>query len=115
MKTHYKTGNHTVEFESDTQTGLVEQIAAFEEVFSNSACGKCKETNLKWVVRTDREENKYYELRCASCGAKLSFGCNKVGGGMFPQRKFGKSHDKAGEYKPDGGWMKWNPKTEQEE
>lgn len=110
MKTTYTTGNYTVEFDAETQTGLVEQIAAFEEVFANTKCGKCGSENLKWVVRTDKEENKYYELRCADCGAKLSFGCNKKGGGLFPKRK-----DAEGNWKPDSGWMKWNSETKQEE
>lgn len=110
MKTQYKSGNFVVEFEFETQTGLVEQIAAFEEVFANTKCGKCGSENVKWVVRTDKEDNKYYELRCQDCGAKLAFGCNKKGGGLFPKKK-----DAEGNWKPDNGWMKWNKDTQQEE
>ena len=40
------------------------------------------------------------------CGAKLAFGANKKGGGLFPKRK-----DADGNWLPDGGWQKWNPKT----
>ena len=70
MKTQYKTGNYVVEFDAETQTGLVEQISTFEEVFGNTQCGKCNKENLIWVVRTDKDENKYYELKCKDCGAK---------------------------------------------
>jgi hypothetical protein len=52
----------------------------------------------------------YYELRCADCGARLSFGSMKKGGGLFPRRK-----DSEGNWLPDRGWVKWNPKTEKNE
>ena len=45
-------------------------------------------------------------MRCMDCGARLAFGSHKKGGGMFPKRK-----DADGNYLPDRGWQKWNPKT----
>jgi hypothetical protein len=44
------------------------------------------------------------------CGARLSFGVHKKGGGLFPKRK-----DNEGNWLSDNGWVKWNPKTEKAE
>jgi ribosomal protein L40E len=73
-------------------------------VFEETKCGKCGSENLRFVVRTV-DENEYFELRCMDCGAKLAFGSMKKGGGLFPKRKDGDN------WLPDGGWLKWNPKT----
>ena len=111
MKLSYKTGNGriNVEFEADTQKDLFSQISSFQEVFDESLCGKCGSENLKFVVRVV-EENEYFELRCRDCAAKLAFGAHKKGGGLFPKRK-----NKDGDWLPDSGWGKWNPKTKKEE
>tara|TARA_B100000085_G_C18456555_1_gene477107 strand:+ start:298 stop:633 length:336 start_codon:yes stop_codon:yes gene_type:complete len=107
MKLSYTTANNriTAEFEADTHRELFTQISKFQEVFEESKCGKCGSENLKFVVRTV-DDNEYFELRCADCGAKLAFGSMKKGGGLFPKRK-----DADGNWLPDGGWTKWNPKT----
>jgi len=110
MKVTYVTenGRLTVEMDVDTQCSLVQELSRFQEVFEETKCGKCGSENLRWVVRTV-DDNQYYELRCRDCGAKLAFGSHKVGGGLFPKRKDGDT------WLPDNGWMKWNPKTEQNE
>lgn len=106
MKLTYTTNNRriTAEFEADTQRELFAQISKFQEVFEEDKCGKCQGENLKFCVRTV-DDNEYFELRCADCGAKLAFGSMKKGGGLFPKRKDGDS------WLPDGGWQKWNSKT----
>jgi ribosomal protein L40E len=111
MKLTYttKNGRLKVELEGDSQKDLFEAISKFQEVFDETSCGKCASENLRFVVR-NVEDNLYYELRCLDCGARLSFGVHKKGGGLFPKRK-----DNDGKWLPDGGWLKWNPKTEQSE
>jgi ribosomal protein L40E len=111
MKLTYttKNGRLKVELEGDSQKDLFEAISKFQEVFDETSCGKCGSENLRFVVR-NVEDNLYYELRCLDCGARLSFGVHKKGGGLFPKRK-----DNDGKWLPDGGWLKWNPKTEQSE
>ena len=48
------------------------------------------------------EDNDYYEMRCLSCGAALSYGQHKKGGTLFPKRK-----DENGNWLDNGGWQKW--------
>ena len=90
MKVNYKTknGRISVELEGDSQRDIFAEIARFQEVFEETTCGKCGSDNLRFVVR-NVDDNLYYELRCADCGAKLSFGSHKKGGGLFPKRKDG--------------------------
>lgn len=97
-----------VQFDSDTVKDGFTQLSLLQEVFGEGYCGKCKSDELKFVVR-ENEGNEYHELRCMKCSAKLLFGANKKGGGLFPKRKDG---DK---WLPDRGWVKWNPQTKQQE
>jgi DNA-directed RNA polymerase subunit RPC12/RpoP len=111
MKITYTTKNNRIsaEFEGDSPKDLFASIGRFQEVFEEDICGKCGHDHVKFVVRTV-DDNHYHELRCSNCGARLSFGANKKGGGLFPKRK-----DSEGNYLPDSGWVKWNPKTSQNE
>lgn len=105
MKAKFNAGKLTAEFESDTAKDLFAQLASFQEVFGQTKCGKCGSDNVRFVVRTV-DDNEYYELRCADCQARLSFGVMKKGGGLFPKRKDGE-----GNWLPDNGWVKWNSQT----
>ena len=111
MKINYtnSTGRISAEIIADTQVEVFEQLAHFQEIFDESACGKCGSENIRFQVRTV-EDNLYYELRCLDWGAKLAFGTMKKGGSLFPRRK-----DKEGNWLNDRGWVKWNPDTQQEE
>ena len=109
MKISHNIRRTTVELESDTVKDAFAQLSTFQEVFGEDKCGKCGSDNLRFVVR-ENDGNSYYEIRCQECGAKLSFGANKVGGGLFPRRK-----DAEGDWLSDRGWQKWNPKTKKME
>ena len=100
MKVNYKTinGRLSVELEGDSQRDIFQEIARFQEVFEETVCGKCGSDNIRFVVR-NVDDNLYCELRCADCGAKLSFGSHKKGGGLFPKRKDGDN------WLPDRGWV----------
>lgn len=103
MKVQFKANSKLiVEFEADTQRSLFEELASVQEVFGEAVCGKCKSDNVKYVVRQDKEENKYYEMMCQECRAKMMFGCHKRGGTLFSKKKL---DDK---WLPDGGWVKYN-------
>ena len=111
MKVTYTTKNErlTTEIEGDSPRDIFASIAKFQEVFEETTCGKCGSENLRFVVR-NVDDNFYFEIRCMDCGARLAFGSHKKGGGLFPKRK-----DAEGNWLPDNGWVKWNPKTEKNE
>jgi len=100
--------NLWVEFETEqTQAEIFKTLSSVQEVFGQEACGKCKKDDLRFIVRTV-DDNAYHEIRCQNCGAKLAFGANKKGGGLFPKRT--EKNEDTGEtsWLPDGGWMKWD-------
>jgi hypothetical protein len=138
MKTTWKNGNGNVviEFECDNVAEIAQKIVAFQrlepvmlgngkdtelfqalaeldntDVLKAENCGKCGSSNLAFVVRTDDDENKYYEWRCLNkgCFAKLPFGCHKKGGGLFAKRR-----DDSG-YRGSNGWVKFNKEKGVEE
>lgn len=113
MKITYKSrsGRIAAEIESDTQKGLFQEIAAFQEVFDEILCGACSGEDLRFVVR-NVDDNDFFELHCQNpaCRHRLAFGQHKKGGSLFPSRK-----DKEGKWLPKGGWTKWNPDTKKEE
>ena len=87
MKVSYKASDKlTFELESPGQKELFKDLALIQEIFSEEKCGLCGSTNLRFVVR-NVEGNDYYEVRCADCGAILTFGQHKKGGTLFPKRK----------------------------
>jgi len=118
MKATYttKNGRMTFDLESTTPKGIWGERAMIEEVFEESQCGKCKGTNLQFIVRkskdADGEPLDYHELKCQDCGAKLPFGVLKKGGGnlLYPNRT-----DKDKNIRGTRGWVKWNFETKQEE
>lgn len=96
-----KAGGLVFELDVKGERDLFEQIAHIQEVFDH-VCGKCDSSNIKLVVR-ENDGNKFYEMRCKDCGAKLSFGSHKTGGTLFPKRK-----GDGDEWLPSGGWTKWD-------
>lgn len=112
-----------VEAVGDTHTAMFEQAAALQEVFAcfDEQCGKCGSNDTRLVVRQDDESNKYYELHCKKCYARLSFGQNKEGGSLYPRRKETKKQSvmggklEAGAYLPDKGWIRWNKDKQESE
>lgn len=106
MKVLYK-ANDKMQFEVEGggQKELFKEIAQIQEIFGEDKCGMCKKDNIKLSLRTI-EDNDYFELKCVSCGATLSFGQHKKGGTLFPKRK-----DENNNYMPNNGWYKWQDKS----
>lgn len=108
MKVRYNSidGRFSVDLEGD-QTQIFAQVAAFQEIFENTKCGKCGNEDVRFVIRTN-DDVDYPELHCQNtkCGAKLTFGKRKVGGALFPHRK-----NSEGEFISGNGWGKFNKQT----
>lgn len=116
------TDRTSCEVEADSDVEIWEGLAGLQEVFGEERCGKCKKENksvltghnLKFIVRLNADEDKFYELHCGDCRAKLTYSCTKKGKGLFPvrfQRKDGDYvKDENGKLVPrgDNGWTKWN-------
>lgn len=130
MKAQIKANSKLIiEVEAEKETELFEGIATAEEVFTQSQCGMCKSVEIKYVVRKDDDDNKYYELHCKhpACRARLPFGVNKKGGGMYPKVRWdslsksengriGEQEKRKDEeeyaknhfgFLPNGGWYKY--------
>lgn len=117
------TPNMSVEVEGENAAALFEQIAIAQEVFSHEKCGCCGKTDFRFVVRTNDDEDKFYELHCTDfkCRAKLTFGCHKKPkGGLYPKRHWnslsegdkknrGLEEEPTNKYLPNNGWFKWTP------
>ena len=73
MKVWYKANDKlSFEIEASGQKEVFKELALIQEIFNESKCGLCGSTNIKFVVRSI-DGNDYYELRCADCGAILTF------------------------------------------
>ena len=92
------------------------------EFFQDTKCGKCGCEDIRFQVRTvkdeSNEENSFHELVCKKCFAKLSFGHAKVGGTMYAKRlvtgakgKAVKDENDKGVQLPDRGLVKCNKET----
>ena len=110
MKLTFKINDRiTIEAEGDKQTDVFEQIASAQEVFDNLKCKANGSTDVQFVVRTDKDENKYYEMRDRKEGYRLSFHQYKKGGGLYLPKK-----DKDGNWLPSDGWYKYVPPAKEE-
>ena len=104
MNITYTTQNSRlrVELEANNAKDAFKQLAEFQEIYDESACGVCTSEDIYYRVRTV-EGNDFYEMACRKCNARLAYGQHKVGGGLFPKRK-----KEDGTYDRDHrGWYKW--------
>jgi len=113
MKVTINTDIGQIEFEAEQMKEVFEKSADIQEVFNGlkftSKDGKFSTDNVRLVVRTDDDDNKYYEAVVMEPGpymyARKKFGCNKKGGGLFPKKADGhRSY-----------WVKYNKDTQTEE
>lgn len=119
IKAHLKTPLLTFEITAPNQVEMFKALAETMEVFAETKCGLCGGTSLRYVVRQN-DDNEFPELHCLnqSCRARLSFGLNKKGGGMFPIRKLtkdGVASRKDGKYGSHMGWSKAFSNIKEEE
>lgn len=103
------TDSITFEVSAEDQKTMFKELAELQETFSNTKCKRC-DSDARFVVR-NVDDNDFYEMRCTNdkCRARLHYGCNKKGGGVFPKRKT--EDDK---YHQFGGWLVWDSVAKKE-
>jgi hypothetical protein len=115
MKVTRKVGEDlTFEFEAQSPKDVFCRLALLDSLFTESTCGVCGSARIRFV-RRDIDNGFYLEQRCQepNCGAQLSFGQNKEGGGIYV-----KNWDKDNKRPmPNRGWYiyKKNEQGDQEE
>jgi hypothetical protein len=114
----------SIEVEGDNHTDVFEGLAGGQEVFGHDKCGVCNGESLRFIVRSNDDEDKFYEMLCldVKCRAKLAFGCmKKPKGALYPKRKWdslspsekvsrGEQEDYSTKhfgYLPYNGWYKY--------
>ena len=85
------------------------ELAGLCAIFGQAKCGLCGHDVVLPVVRVAHGYT-FYELRCQNdgCRAQFKFGQAREGGDLLPQRK-----DKQGNWKPNGGWERWQGRQEE--
>ena len=67
---------------------IFEELAKMQEVFAHEECGCCKSKDIRFLTRTV-DKNKFYEMRCNKCFARLQFGCSQENkGDLYPKRRW---------------------------
>lgn len=113
MNANYKTaafgGRLTFQVQGETAKDIFRQLSQVQEVFdAEISCGCCGKVNVRLLAR-QVDEYDFYELACLDCHARFAFGQSKKGGALFPKRK-----DEDGNYLPNRGWAKYEPKGKDE-
>lgn len=96
-----------IEVEGTNQLEIFEKLAEAQEVYGEQVCGKCKNPNVMFRVRSV-DDNKFYEIQCCDikCRHKLSFGQHKKSKTLFPRRK-----DDENQFLPNNGWHVYVPEA----
>lgn len=85
----------TVQVEADSVKDAIKKLSGYYDVFGEKKCGECGHEELA-VQHRKAKGYDYYELRCPSCDARLSFGQHQEGETLFPKRDKGTA-----------GWHRW--------
>lgn len=114
MEIQYRSasGRLFIKVEGANQKEAFRNLASAQEVFDgDDACGCCGNKDVRFRVRTVTKGKQifdYYELTCPKCYARLAYGQSQDTVSLFPKRK-----DENGEWLPNHGWSKYQPKEDQ--
>lgn len=92
-----------IECESATVVEAFKQIAAYQQVFSEKACGACGSTKIAYQHRTTRDGKDIFEIACQECKCALTFWPHKEGGTLFAKRWDSERKCEVGK----NGWVKY--------
>lgn len=108
-KIRMKIGEAWVEVDAATAMDAVKLISPYYELLGQRECGVCGSPNVGLNHRVSGGYD-FYGVKCFSCGARLDFGQQRDGGGLFPKRKL-----PSGEYdKEHQGWYRWQDRKDRE-
>ena len=111
--------NLSIEVEGDKATDVFEDLSVGQETFGHECCGVCGCQQLRYSVRMNDAEDKFYEVVCTDikCRARLCMGCKKKpAGALYPKRRWdalspGEKTNRAAQesecragYLPHNGW-----------
>lgn len=117
-----------IEVEGESTRELFKEIASVQEVFGEKKCGCCGCTDIRMVVRKNKDDEDFFEYQCQGflpgnkgrCRAYLALGQNKKGGGLFPIRalienlvggkpgpEHGKPDRERGKFNSQQGWTRY--------
>lgn len=118
--------NLSFEVTADTEPELFKQVARVQEVLAVDCCGKCKNKNIKFVVRAAAKKSKWMEIVCQDfdCRAKLVYSSTEDGSMVYPKKRWDHLSEaqkeqriKEKEYAdshngwlPNDGWFKYETK-----
>lgn len=105
MKVVYSGKKLRVEIEGKNQKDIFKQLAQFQSVFEEPACGMCASDQIQFETR-EHDGNTFYGMRCRKCGAELNFGSHKTGDTLFVKR-VDKDRNPVGK----NGWHQWEPNS----
>lgn len=121
-------GNNNLSFEvsADTEPELFKQIARVQEVFAVNCCGRCKNKDVKFSVRSAAKKSKWLEIICQDfeCRAKLVYSTTEDGDLVYPKVRWDQLSDAQKEqradeqeyadshngYLPNNGWFVYRKK-----
>ena len=110
--------------ECATDTDAFEFVCHMDELYGDLTCrvGEKEDRKtsdyVKLQVRQNDNEDKFYEAVCYYGDLqwyKKRFGVKKKGDdNLFPQRKWGPKHSKAGDWLPNNGWVRYDDSSKEE-
>lgn len=113
MKAIRKYNNLTIEVEASDQVSLFKQLAAMDDVFGDLQAAAIIDGELvtsddvSFVVRTDKDENDYFEIRCNS--GPLEWYKKRLGQHKRGKTLFARTKAPDNEIQGLRGWSKYDP------
>ena len=102
-----RNGRLLIKVEGATIKALFTAIAEAQEVFDGDVrCGACQSNYIVFRTRTN-EKFLFFEQVCRECGAVLTYGQQREGGGLWPKRK-----GESGDLFENHGWVKFIPRED---
>lgn len=109
MNIQYTTPNGRLVFKFDCKGAkeAFDHVATVQSIFEHEKCGACGDTSIACNVREPQKGQRYFELVCQSCNARLDVHQNLDNVGLYITRK-----DKNGQIKGVNGWYIWTGQSD---